>query len=156
MLYVFDTSSFIVLSHYFPDRFPTFWERFNEFSSSGRIISVKEVYKELDNHVTKTHLRDWMENNKKLFLAPSSEETEFVEQIFSNTPFQTLIKAKQRLVGNPVADPFVIAAAYVRGACVVTEESKNESAIRIPNVCEHYGIDCANIESMMTREGWEF
>ena len=30
MAYVFDTSSFIVMGHYYPEQFPRFWEKFNQ------------------------------------------------------------------------------------------------------------------------------
>ena len=53
MTYVIDTSSFIVMSHYFPDRFPTFWTDFDALVAKGIITSVSEVHKELDNQVTK-------------------------------------------------------------------------------------------------------
>ncbi|MCZ6821217.1 MAG: DUF4411 family protein [Calditrichaeota bacterium] len=61
MVYVFDTSSFIVLSHYFPERFPSFWQSFDEFVSNGKILSVREVARELNVDVNKPHLREWME-----------------------------------------------------------------------------------------------
>ncbi|MEW6042614.1 MAG: DUF4411 family protein, partial [Elusimicrobiota bacterium] len=56
MVYVFDTSSFRVLNHYFPQRFPSFWTTFNEYASSGKIISVREVYNELIIQGIKPHL----------------------------------------------------------------------------------------------------
>ncbi|MCZ6821218.1 MAG: DUF4411 family protein [Calditrichaeota bacterium] len=63
---------------------------------------------------------------------------------------------KQRLKGTPVADPFVIASARIRQACVVTEEGKKKNAARIPNVCEYFGVDCTNLEGFMERERWRF
>ncbi|NQT19655.1 MAG: DUF4411 family protein [Planctomycetes bacterium] len=156
MIYVFDTSSFIVLSHYFPQRFPSFWEQFDEAVSQGAVISVREVYKELDKEASKEHLHDWLKRNKQVFLMPSEEETEFVAEIFAVTHFQYLVTQKQRLKGTPVADPFVIASARIDNACVVTEESMKPNAANIPNVCEHFSIQCTNIEGFMRREGWQF
>ena len=40
MVYVVDTSSFIVVSHYFPDRFPSFWVHFDALADSGRLLSA--------------------------------------------------------------------------------------------------------------------
>lgn len=48
MIYVFDTNSFRVLSHYFPEIFPTVWENINLMVSNGNFISVREVYNELE------------------------------------------------------------------------------------------------------------
>jgi len=156
MIYVFDTSSFIVLTHYFPQRFPSFWEQFDEAVSQGAIISVREVYNELDAQISKKHLRDWLGSNKRIFLTPSKEETEFVAEIFAVPHFQYLVTQKQRLKGSPVADPFVIASAKINNGCVVTEEARKEDAARIPNVCHHFSIQCMNIEGFMRREGWQF
>jgi hypothetical protein len=156
MTYIFDTGSFIVLGHYFPNQFPSFWERFNQCVASGEILSVREVYKELDNHHTKPHLKAWLDENRRLFLLPKPEETEFVREIFKTPVFQTLIKQKYLLTSKPAADPFIIASAQVNEACVVTEENRKDKGVRIPNVCDHFGIECICLEELMYREGWKF
>lgn len=156
MTYVIDTNSFIVMGHYFPNRFPSFWERFNRCVDDGGVISVREVFHELDNGLARPHLRTWLDENRGIFLLPQPEETEFVREIFTSPRFQTLVRQKYMLTSRPVADPFVIAAARVKGACVVTEEARNDTAIRIPNVCEYYGIECVCLEDLMEREGWTF
>ena len=156
MVYVLDTNSFIVLGHYFPARFPSFWSDIDSAVSTGQIISVREVRGELDTEAAREHLRDWIDNNRSIFMLPSSEETEFVSDIFSNPHFQALVRKKALLAGKPVADPFVIASARIRGACVVTEEKHKPNAAKIPNVCEHYRIDCTNLEGLMEREGWVY
>ncbi len=156
MTYVLDTNSFSVCGHYFPARFPTFWQSFDALVNSGGIISVREVRNELENHSRWQHLLDWVLANRGIFLLPEPEETAFVAQIFSIPHFQQLIGATQRLTGRPVADPFIIASANHRGAIVVTEESNKPNAAKIPNVCEHFGIECVSIEELMEREGWQF
>jgi len=156
MTYVLDTSSFRVCGHYFPSRFPTFWEQFNNLVQSGDIISVREVRNELDHQANRQHLRDWVDENRDIFLLPEAEETEFIPQIFAIRHFQQLIGVQQQLRGSPVADPFVIASAHTRGGIVVTEESYRPNAAKIPNVCNHFGIDCVSIERMMEIEDWEF
>ena len=45
---------------------------------------------------------------------------------------------QERLKGKPVADPFVIAKA------------------KIPNVCNHFGILCINLDGFMEKENWTF
>jgi hypothetical protein len=156
MTYILDTSTFIICGHYFPSRFPTFWQEFNGLVQAGRIISVREVRNELDHEANRKHLRNWVDGNREIFLLPEPDETRFVARIFDVTHFQQLIGEKQRLKGRPVADPFVIASAHVRSGIVVTEESLKPNAAKIPNVCEHFGIDCISIEEMMELEGWEF
>jgi hypothetical protein len=156
MVYVFDTSSFRVLGNYFPQRFPSFWKLFDTSVLKGEIISPREVYNELRGQVNKPHLLAWINTNKMIFEIPGEKETEFVGQIFAIPHFQQLVSERHRLRGTPVADPFVIAMAKVRGGCVVTEEAKKENAARIPNVCEHFEIPWRNVEGFMEAKGWEF
>jgi hypothetical protein len=156
MVYVFDSSSFRVLDHYFPQRFPSFWKRFNGSVQTTEIISAREVYKELKGQGIRPHLNDWIDLNKKIFLVPGPDETAFVGQIFAVRHFQQLVAERQRLKGIPVGDPFVIAMARARNGCVVTEESKKENAAPIPNVCEHFGVACCNLEVFMETKGWQF
>ncbi|MBS3820630.1 MAG: DUF4411 family protein [Planctomycetes bacterium] len=37
-----------MISHYFPERFPSFWEHFDQAVSEGKISSVREVRSELE------------------------------------------------------------------------------------------------------------
>ena len=156
MIYVFDTSSFVVLNHYYPERMPSFWRDLDDFVSRGKVLSVREVLNELSRRGNKPDLQKWINANKGIFMPPTERETLFVSEIFSVGHFQYLVGQKQRLKGTPVADPFVVASAKIRKACVVTEEDKKPNAAKIPNVCEHFGIHCTNLEGFMEREGWTF
>ena len=80
----------------------------------------------------------------------------FVTKIFSVSHFQTLVREKDRLTGHLSADPFIIAKAEFIDGCVVTEEMLKPNAAKIPNVCEHFEIDCTNLQGFMEREGWTF
>jgi hypothetical protein len=156
MVYVIDTSSFIVVGHYFPDRFPSFWAHFDALADAGRLVSAREVWKELDNFNTRQHLAQWVAARKALFGTPTSEEMAFVARIFEVPRFQSLVKKKKILEGSPAADPWVIAAAAVRQGCVVTEEGENPNQIRIPAVCRHFAVQCCNLQGMMSQEGWQY
>ena len=63
----------------------------------------------------------WLQANGGVFNTPTEAEMSFVAQVFQVPEFQTLVRRKQILSGSPAADPFVIAAAHVRGGCVVSE-----------------------------------
>lgn len=156
MSYVLDTNSWRVLENYYPSRFPSFWSSFDPFVADGNIVSVREVLRELENQLRHPDVRDWVQRNRSIFLSPTAEETEFVRAIFAIPHFQALIRVKQRLTNARVADPFIIAAARVRGCCVVTEEALKPNAAKIPNVCEHFAVDWCDFEGLMTREGWSF
>ena len=156
MIYVFDSGPLIVLfRHYYPDRFPSLWKSFDALVLEQRIISVREVRKELEGHGDR--LSDWVKDHGEFFLTPTADELNFVAEIFKIAHFQMLVRKKERLYGKPVADPFVIAKAQaLEEGCVVTQEIKKPNAAKIPNVCEHFGIPCLNLEAFMENENWRF
>ena len=155
-MYVMDTSSFIVMGHFFPERFPSFWLQLNNLADQNLLVSVSEVWKELENRSTRSHLASWVNSRKALFTEPSPAEMEFVREIFAVSSFQSLVRRKSILEGSPVADPWVIARAAILTGCVVTEEADREDAVRIPAVCRHFDVDCTTLEGMMQREGWQY
>jgi len=156
MKYVFDSDSLINLfKHYYPERFPTLWEKFDALISEGKLISVREVVNEIGSN--EDSLGIWAKEQKNiLFLESTVEELQFVSEIFKVRHFQAMIRKQERLKGKPVADPFVIARAKILDACVVTQEKNTENAAKIPNVCDHFGIDCINLEGFMEKENWTF
>lgn len=156
MIYVFDTSGFLVLRNYYPKRFETLWKKIDQIVASGNLISVREVFKELDLCLNVETLKTWTNANKTLFLIPENDELSFVSEIFKVRNFQALISKKNLAAGKPVADPFVIAAAKTRGGCVVTEEKAQPNAAKIPNICNHFKIPCVNLEKFMEDQGWSF
>ncbi len=155
-VYIFDTNSFRVLQSYYPQTFQSFWDSFNRLVQDARVFSVREVLNELLNQLTRPHLIDWVDANKPIFRTPTAEETEFVAQILAVPHFAPLISRDNILKGRPVADPFVIAAGKIFGACVVTEEANLPNAAKIPNVCNHFGIPWTNLEGFLEKERWSF
>jgi len=156
-VYVFDTSSFRVMDHYFHDRFPSFWRDFESSLRDGEILSTREVYNEIMDQGIRLHLADWIKSNRSIFPIPADSETSFLPQIFSIKPFQQLVNEKARLKGKPVADPFVIAAAKAKDdGCVVTEEKPKPNSPNIPSVCRHFDIACCNLEAFMNSKGWAY
>ena len=155
MIYVFDSDALIDLfKNFYLNRFPSLWERFNQLANDEIIISVREVYNEIDGYSDR--LTQWAKEHRHFFQQSSPEELSFVTEIFRIRHFQSLIRKKERLQGKPVADPFVIALANKIEGCVVTQEKKKPNAAQIPNVCEHFSIDCLNLEAFMEREDWTF
>ena len=124
--------------------------------TNGDIKLVRESYNEIMKLNTKDRPAKWAKDNRNLFSTPSVDELQFVNEIFAVPHFQQLIEKKKILSGRPVADPFVIAKAKVEDACVVTEEAYKENASKIPNVCEHFDVECINLEDFMLKENWQF
>lgn len=156
MIYVFDTSAFIVLKHFYPNTFRSLWTGLDQLIEQGNLISVREVFNELHAYNDADFIQDWAKQRQDIFTKPSNQELAFVQQIFAIPHFQNLIGAKAMLKGTPVADPFVIAAAHVRQGAVVTQEQLKPNAAKIPNVCKHFGIHCHNLETFLSQQGWSF
>lgn len=158
MTYIFDTSCFIVLfNHFYLGRFPSLWEKFDQLIEEKKIISVREVFNEIDTYWNKvSRLVQWAKDNREVFEQPSVEEMEFVQLIFSVKHFRNLIERKATLEGRPVADPFLVAKAKVENKMLVTQEELKENAAKIPNVCEHFKVQYTNLEGFMERERWQF
>jgi hypothetical protein len=156
MVYFFDTNSLSVLRNYYPERFPSFWQQFDEAVEDGAVLSVREVFNELQRFENGTWLIDWAQRNKQMFRVPGPEEAQFVSEIFRVPHFRTMVGKQQQLQGLPVADPFVIAAAKVAGGCVVTEEGVRPNAAKIPNVCSHFKVHCTNLQGFLEKVSWAF
>ncbi len=165
MIYVFDTSSIRELQHFYPRVFRSIWNRLDLLVAEGNLVSTREVFNELERQNVSEDVLAWAKRNRAAFATPTDNELLFVAEIFRVAHFRALIGSQQRLKGNPVADPFVIAAAMAHGGAVVTEEgwqrpsetlAPKPNAAKIPNVCEHFGVACMDLQAFMGEQGWEF
>lgn len=156
MIYVLDTSAFIELKHFYPTAFPTIWSRLETMMHNGDLWSVLEVWNELNNYNEADLIVKWAKRHKSIFAKPSNDELLVVQQIMAIPHFQALVGGKAMLTGKPVADPFVVAAAAVKGGTVVTQERFKPNAAKIPNVCAHFGVPCVTLEGFITGQGWRF
>ena len=157
MIYIFDTNAFITLfENYYQNRFPSLWEKYDKLISDCRILSVREVKNEI--HDRNERLTDWIKVNAHVFHTPLIKELEFIRKIFSDVPhFQNTVRKTELLKGTPVADPFVIAKAKTTNtACVVSEEIFKDNAAKIPNICNHFKVNCTNLDGFMGMENWTF
>jgi hypothetical protein len=60
------------------------------------------------------------------------------------------------LRGGKHADSFVIAKAAVENRIVVTMEQPRPHSVKIPNICDQFGVRWLSLEDFMAAEGWEF
>ena len=157
MIYVFDTSSFIVLSHYYKDQFPSLWKNINREVKNNKIISVKEVFNEIESYGPETDLKKWARENNRIFQPMNEEESRIMFDIFKEYPkFQNMLNKKNHLKDKPFADPFLVAKAmYVKGT-VVSEESFQKNGIKIPNLCEVKKVPCLKLRGFMKKQNWRF
>lgn len=155
-MYVIDTNVFISLGFYYPKRFPTIWERIDNLSDSGDLVSVREVRRELENNCSSDHVLEWIEEHRHVFQIPTNKECQIVSEIFKKKQYLGFVKRQNILKGMPVADPFIIAAAKAKGFCVVTQESNKSSGARIPAACKDFGVECLDLEAFLEREKMEY
>ena len=155
-MYVFDTSSFRELFHFYPRRFPTLWQAFHALIENERVLSVKEVLQEMSVGSSEHPDTKWAKSYKKIFKEPTVEEAKFIAEIFKVEHFQQSLEQKKLLKGGYFADPFIIASAKINSAIVVTQERAKQNGTKIPNICDRFGVSCTNLEGFMEREQWEF
>lgn len=129
---------------------PGFWVWLAEQVAAGTVRSVSLVEGEIDYP---QELVDWVTRQAThgLYIDVSdpiiqSKFTEIVDWIVQQ-PFGPEHIAKF-LSG---ADPWIVAAAAVQGATVVTQEiaaGPGAKKIKIPNVCQQFGVPCINTFQM--------
>ena len=157
MKYVFDNNTLAaIFRHYYYDRFPSFWEKFNQLLDNKEIISVREVRREIESLNRGDNLDDWVKNNTDFFEDPTKEELQFITIIYSIKHFQQNLNKKKLLHGGAFADPFIIAKAKINNAIVVTQEKFKDNAAQIPNICNHFNIECIDVIDMFREESWKF
>jgi len=152
---VFDTSAFLNgrRDHYPPATFPSVWDLVAAAMTDGRIVTPREVYREL--------------------VAMDDETTEWCKQLPSHV-FVDPVEQVQRGVGtvyaqfaNPGrrdgADPFVIAEAQHRAFTVVTYEGRSFSGVptrnwerTMPGICKHFAVPCCTLPEALTILGASF
>jgi hypothetical protein len=156
MIFVFDNSPLSALfKNYYRSIFGGLWEGFDTLVEEGRLVSTREVLREIEDGPIES-LRNWAGDNKEIFATPTAEQGSFVAEIYKVPHFQQNIETKKFFKGGRNADPFVIARAAVEGATVVTLEKATPNAAKIPNICGHFGVNCMNLEEFMEAEGWRF
>lgn len=156
-IYVFDSNSLsAILNHYYPARFPTFWQKFNQKSKANGIGSVREVQNELIERFDKKDLAIFTDQNKDFFAEPTTDELSFITQIYSVSHFQHNLENRKLLKGGAFADPFVVAKANILKATVVTEEYFKPNGAKLPNICNHFNITVLNLKGFLETENWSF
>lgn len=156
MTYVFDTSPLqVIFKNYYRRRFPTLWGNFDSIVEEGRLVSTREVLREIGDGPVEP-LREWSQHHQELFPTPTAQEGKIVAQIYGVRHFQQNIEQQKLLRGGRNADPFVIAKAMAEQGIVVTMELLKPNAAKIPNICQHFGVRWMGLEEFMEEEGWEF
>ena len=152
MKYVIDTNALrTFFRYYYRLVTPELYANLDKMIENGDLISVKEVYNEMERqHQKDSEILQELKNIKHIFLEPTNdEEINIIHEIYSNTNFRNNIKEKNILNGSPVADAFLVAKAKIEKAILITSEKFSPNAAKIPNMCEKYDVEYINYEQFL-------
>ncbi len=135
--------------------FPAFWRWLDEQQAAGRLATVQLVGAELEQG--RDTLADWAKERRASgwFLAVDDAETqqalaEIANWVMGQTGFRQA--AKETFLA--CSDPWLIAKARVLGAAVVTHETfdpHSKRKVKIPNVCQPFGVTYLTTFELLTR-----
>ncbi len=151
--YVLDSSCLIKLHREQPrDLFPTLWQRLSELLASGEAVVPREADREMQ--VKDDELRRWLRDRHASVVETTEEELVIVAEISARHP--GWVRGQKN-----AADPFVVAAAAVRSAVIVTDERRSgpgagDQNLKIPNVAGELRVECITPTELIRRCGWTF
>jgi hypothetical protein len=153
-IFVFDTSAYMNAwkYHYPPETFPPVWRLIETAMGDGRVISPREVYRELVRQ--DDELARWTKDRRTTFVDPSETVQRDAGAIYATLPNPGIRDA---------ADPWVIAEAKLRGLTVVTYEGRSfgGGATRrwhrqMPGICAHHDVACLTLPEALSQLGGPF
>ena len=115
-----------------------------------------QVKRELSGLGVKLWLADWTMQNSAIFQPPTEAEVMFIGWMFKVAHCCNLIGQLKALLGQPVADPNLIAAAKCNGYTVGSEEEGKPNSAKIPVVCKQHDANCNNLDTFMGEIGSSF
>ena len=155
MLFAFDTSAYLNgwRDHYPPGTFPGVWKLIEDSLEDGRVLSPREVYKELvekDDDVAQ-----WAKQRVERFIYPVPDVQRDAGVIYRSFFSPGGLRN--------AADPWVVAEAKVKGLTVVTYEGRTFSGVptrhwdkSMPGICNHHGVLCITLPEALGQLGGSF
>lgn len=147
MKYLLDANTYIQAKnqYYGMDICPAYWDWLDHQVQRGLVGSIDLIGKELKDG--NDELAEWIKERPNHFIRNDDADTQaaFAE-------IAQWIAAGDYNPGNrdtflTKADPWLIAKAKTIGSVLVTHESfaaLNTKKVKIPNVCNHFGVPCQN------------
>ena len=156
MKYLLDTNVFIQAwkVNYKPDCRPEFWDWLIQKNEEDKIYSIKELLNEMRRK--NDDLAEWVVNLDNNFFIEMNSDVGSKRKVISEW-IQTQ-EYTSAAVGrfNKDADSFLVAHALSTqgGFIVVTQEKPEDSKnkIKIPNVCDNFGIGCMTTQDLLQNE----
>ena len=151
--YILDANIFIEAKrrYYAFDLCPGFWSSLLHHSSMGNLESIDRVESEL---LEGDDLGVWKKQASGLFASTDSKIVltayrDIIQWAQRQTHFTNAAKSEFA----SAADAWVIAYAKANNATVVTHErsARKSTKIKIPDVCEHFDIQCTDTFDMLRK-----
>jgi len=156
--FVLDTSVFIQAyrSYYHFDIAPKFWDALIQHASAGVLLSVDRVRDEIDKG--KDGLAQWVNNHcHHWFKSTNGADVldayrEVIRWAMMQSQYTSA--AKREFAEAENADAWVVAYAKAKGCVVVTQETsapQSKNTVKIPDVCNAFGVKWINTFQMMRK-----
>jgi len=138
----------------------TFWLRLAEQIQLGNVVSARRVYQELAEHEKhQDAVASFVKARRQhLCIAPSREVQQAVDEV-ERYVFGGRYPVAEAWKFSKGGDPWIVAHAMVDKGVVVTQESAlrpNAQVVRVPDVCQHFRVQCANTLEMFRSLGVTF
>ncbi len=158
-LYIVD-SNFFIQAHraYYPlDVITSFWTKISDLSNQGIIKSIDKVKVEIyDNSSHEDELKEWRKNNlpNDFFINTESAVVNYARIAnWANSLNQHYKQnAIEEFLSAELADPWLVAYAIGQDITIVTyekSEPNRKNRIKIPEVCNHFGVRYINTVEML-------
>ncbi|MCL5985710.1 MAG: DUF4411 family protein [Actinobacteria bacterium] len=161
IIYCVDSNILIDLNRNYPEQvFPTIYTKIDGLANNGRFIITEKVNDEIEKGIDE--LIPWVKAHSYIVVPIDDEQISIVKQILQRYPQWIDINKE-----SEDADPWIVALAVQKNrklqiiapennCIIVTNESQNLKRLKIPYICQNFGIDCIKLLEMFRRENWNF
>ena len=142
------------------DIVPSFWKWLDEQHKQGKIATIKPIYEELTKG--NDELAQWAKKRKDSgwFIDVDDEPTQKAFANIANWAQNSNFKESAIIEFLDVADSLLVAKAISNGCTIVSHEKaynpKIKRKIKIPNVCQHFGIKYIDTFDLLRQLGAKF
>ena len=167
MQYVIDTSILVEISErYYPEVFPSLWNKIYDLIDDETIVSLVEVQNELDrgkfskewslihSNSGKKFFKDF-EEDEMLGLTQIIELDVYTEKFKDKNNQVTTLENEWGIYGDAVADPLLICHGLYHESTVVTMENPNKGH-NIPHVCYELDVRCIGLKEFLMENDFKF
>ncbi len=167
-LFLFDSNTLITpkRSYYAFDITPSYWQKLNAAAEKRVFVIIDRVYEEILHskrvpEENEDELSLWLRTEFKGEIVSTRNDSrvvtayaEIVHTMTNTEPRKSHYKpsAKNEFARAENADPWLVAYAYVHNCRIVTYEvfqPETKKKIKIPNVCEQYGVKTLSLHDFM-------